>query len=158
MAAADINGDYPELLPRRQSLGYQINHLARLFEQQLRIRIASYGVVPGQFAQLLALYEEEPLTQRELCARVRIEQSTMASTLQRMERDGLIQRTADPTDRRRAQISLTPLSWALQGKLIDAARQVNALATSGISEDSVTAFMSGAGRMIENFESSDRQR
>lgn len=156
--AASINDDYPELLPRRESLGYQINHLARLLEQQLRIRIANHGVVPGQFAQLLALYEEEPLTQRELCERVRIEQPTMASTLQRMERDGLIERTTDPIDRRRAQISLTPLSWALQSKLIDAARQVNALATRGISEASVTEFMSGVERMIENLDSSDHRR
>ena len=40
-------------------------------------------MVPGQFAQLLALYEEEPLTQRELSDRVQIEQPTMAYTLKR---------------------------------------------------------------------------
>ncbi|HEY8111643.1 MAG TPA: helix-turn-helix domain-containing protein [Actinomycetes bacterium] len=47
------------------------------------MRIAPHGVVPGQFAQLLALYEEDDLTQRELCDRIRIEQATMANTLQR---------------------------------------------------------------------------
>jgi DNA-binding MarR family transcriptional regulator len=111
------SGAWPvEPLARRHSLGYQINHLARLFGQQLRVRIGHHGVAPGQFAQLLALYEEEKLTQRELCERVQIEQPTMSYTLQRMERGGLIERVVDPSDRRRTQIMLTPRSRALQGQ------------------------------------------
>lgn len=73
-------------LPRRESLGYQVNHLARLLAQALAAQIAPFGVVPGQFAQLLALFEQDGMTQRELCDRVRIEQPTMANTLQRMQR------------------------------------------------------------------------
>lgn len=49
-----------------------------------------------------ALFEQDGLTQRELCERVRIEQSTMADTLQRRERDTLIRREPDPADGRRA--------------------------------------------------------
>lgn len=78
-------------LPTRVSLGYQVNHLARMLAQALRERIAPLGVVPGQFAQLLVLHEQDGLTQAQLCERVRIEQPTMANTLARMERDGLIE-------------------------------------------------------------------
>jgi DNA-binding MarR family transcriptional regulator len=117
-------------------------------------------VVPGQFAQILALYEEEPLTQRELCERVQIEQSTMAYTLQRMERGGLIERVADPDDGRRAKITLTQRARALQGTLVAAARQVNDAATHGMSEPEVAAFMSEMERMIEKLEAAaaDRHR
>jgi DNA-binding MarR family transcriptional regulator len=155
---ADSDIEPVEPLRREQSLGYQINHLARLFEQQLRIRIESYGVVPGQFAQMLALYEEEPLTQRELCERVQIEQPTMAYTLQRMERAGLINRAADPDDRRRALIMLTPRARALQDTLVAVARRVNDIAARGLSEHEVAAFMSGGRRMIENLTGADRRR
>src|SRR5882757_4292236 len=88
----------PRLTPfsRRHSLGYQVNLLARLMEQALRRRIAVHGVVPGQFPALLALYEREGRTQSELCQLVRIEQSTMANTLNRMQRDGLVSRSPDP--------------------------------------------------------------
>lgn len=147
-----------ESLPRRQSLGYQVNHLARLLEQLLRLRIEGHGVVPGQFAQLLALYEEEPLTQRELCERVRIEQSTMAYTLQRMERGGLIERTADPDDGRRVQITLTPKARALEDTLAVAAREVNDAATSGMSEAEIATLMSGVERMIKNLEAARQGR
>jgi DNA-binding MarR family transcriptional regulator len=154
-AAAGTAG---EPLDRSESLGYQVNHLARLLEQHLRVRIARYGVVPGQFAQLLALYEEEPLTQRELCERVRIEQSTMAYTLQRMERDGLVRRAPDPADARRSFVTLTERARELQEPLYAAAREVNRLATRDMSEPEVAAVMSAVVKMIDNFESGDDRR
>ncbi|MGW6728337.1 MarR family winged helix-turn-helix transcriptional regulator [Nocardia sp. NPDC055029] len=133
-------------MERGASLGYVVNHLARLMEQALRDRIASHGVVPGQFAQLLALYEEEGVTQQQLCAKVRIDQSTMAHTLKRMERDGLIVRTADPADGRRALIHLTDRARRLRPELTVAAREVNALATAGFSDADREVFL----RMIRH--------
>lgn len=141
-----------EPLPPGDSLGYQVNHLARLLAQTIRDRIEVLGVVPGQFAQLLALYEEEGLTQRELCERVRIEQSTMANTLQRMERDGLIKRVQDPADGRRARVMLTAHARRKEAELVAAAREVNALATKGLSDPEITAFMRTLARIIDNLE------
>jgi DNA-binding MarR family transcriptional regulator len=146
--------DAPGGFDRRTSLGYQVNHLARLMAQGLRTRIETYGVVPGQFAQLLALFEHDGLTQNELCAQVQIDQSTMAHTLKRMERDGLIHRVADPADRRRAIITLTPRASALQAALLDAARDANAEATRGLDADEVTTCVSLLTRMIANLEPS----
>lgn len=155
---ADAGIELVDPLRRRESLGYQINHLARLFEQHLRMRIEGHGVTPGQFAQILALYEEEPLTQRELCERVQIEQPTMAYTLGRMERDGLIERMADPQDGRRAHITLTPRTRGLQSSMLAAARQVNEIATDGMSEAETAEFMSRIEKMIDNFEAASRRR
>ena len=139
-------------LERRSSLGYQANHLARLLEQALRAQIARHGVVPGQFAQLLALYEEDGLTQNQLCERVRIDQSTMAHTLQRMERDGLIRRTTDPLDRRRARITLTERSRELETVLVQAAQEVNARATSGFTDEETAMLLRMISRLIGNLE------
>jgi len=83
-------------MQRTESMGYLVNHLARLLANALRARTAPDGVVPGQFAQLLALYEQDGVTQAQLCEQVSIDQSTMAHTLKRMERDGLIRRVPDP--------------------------------------------------------------
>jgi DNA-binding MarR family transcriptional regulator len=139
-------------MARRASLGYQVNHLGRLLAQALRDRIAGLGVVPGQFAQLLALYEQDGLTQAELCQRVRIEQPTMANTLNRMERDALIRRVPDPNDGRRARVMLTPRARRLQPTLAAAARSVNADATRGLNDHEVDACMATLARMIDNLE------
>lgn len=155
-ATATPTGDGTDF--RRRSLGYQVNHLARLLEQSLRHEIEPLGVVPGQFAQILALFEQEPLTQRELCERVRIEQSTMAYTLQRMERDGLVERVADPDDRRRVQIRLTEHARRNRRALIDAARTVNERATLDVDPRRLDAVMHTIEQMIENLESADQRR
>lgn len=139
-------------LPRRESLGYQVNHLARLLAQALAAQIAPFGVVPGQFAQLLALFEQDGMTQRELCDRVRIEQPTMANTLQRMQRDGLIRRVTDAADRRRAHVLLTEHARSMEPDLVAAARAVNAVATEGLSDDDVADFMRITATLINNLE------
>jgi DNA-binding MarR family transcriptional regulator len=137
---------------RQSSLGYQINHLSRLMAQALRERIEPLGVVPGQFAQLLALFEQDGQSQSELCERVRIEQPTMANTLRRMERDGLIRRLPDPSDGRRASVMLTERARSLKGPLVDAARSVNSTATSDLAEEEVATFMDTLLRVIANLE------
>ncbi|MCA2210628.1 MarR family winged helix-turn-helix transcriptional regulator [Nocardia rosealba] len=139
-------------MDRGDSLGYVINHLARLMEQALRDRIARHGVVPGQFAQLLALYEQEGISQQQLCEKVRIDQSTMAHTLKRMERDGLVERTPDPADGRRALIHLTDRSRRLRPALEAAAREVNALATAGFSDAEREELLRLAAQAIGNLE------
>jgi DNA-binding MarR family transcriptional regulator len=137
---------------REQSLGYQVNHLARFLAQALAARIAPYGVVPGQFAQLLVLFEQDGLTQRELCDRVRIEQATMAKTLQRMQRDGLVRCVPDPDDRRRIRVYLTDQARAIEHDLAAAARSVNTLATDGLTDAETASYLNLTARLIHNLE------
>jgi DNA-binding MarR family transcriptional regulator len=143
-------------LLRLESLGYLTNQLARLFAHALAERIAEHGVVPGQFAQLLALYEEDGLTQRELCDRVRIEQATMAKTLQRMERDGLVRCLPDPEDRRRIRVHLTDHARSLKPALMAAGHDVNAVATAGLKDSEIEMYRTIARRLISNLEATDR--
>lgn len=145
----------PRLSPfsRHTSLGYQVNLLARSLEQALRCRIAGHGVVPGQFPALLALYEQERRSQAELCQLVRIEQPTMANTLNRMQRDGLISRDPDPTDGRRSLVELTARGRALEPALVAAAQSVNAEATEGLSDVEVETLMSLLVRVVEKLDS-----
>ncbi|MBL8838380.1 MAG: MarR family transcriptional regulator [Alphaproteobacteria bacterium] len=120
-------------LPRRRSLGYMVNHAARLFARALQREIAPLGLVPGQFPALLMLWEQDGLTQGEIARRVEVEQPTMANTLARMERDGLIVRTPDPADARRAIVRLTARGRALEAPAAAAGRRVNARAAAGLA-------------------------
>src|ERR1700679_1465365 len=93
---------------RLDSLGYQIGLLSRLLDRRLQEILKAFGIAPGQFAPLVMLFEQDGLTQAELCRRINVEQPTMANTLQRMERDGLIRRKGDAADKRRVLVHLTP--------------------------------------------------
>lgn len=141
-------------LRRETSLGYQTNLLARLFEHALREAIAPHGVVPGQFPVLLSLYEHDGLTQAELCRQVRIEQPTMAKTLQRMERDGLIRRAPDPHDRRRIRIHLTTRARRLEKPLAAAGHHVIATAVHGLTPAQAATLLTTISHLIANLEHS----
>jgi DNA-binding MarR family transcriptional regulator len=137
---------------REDSLGYVINQVARQFARALHDEISQHGVVPGQFAQLLALYEKDGITQQELCEIVQIEQPTMANTLKRMERDGLVQRVPHASDRRKHLIVLTDKAKRLEGSLIDAAKRVNAAATQGLDSQAAGKLMATMRLLASNLD------
>lgn len=92
---------------REQSLGYMVNWAARLFAREMDEALRPFGLMSGQLPVIFALADGKQQPQRELVRLAAVEQSTMAKTLARMERDGLIQRTPNPNDRRSALISLS---------------------------------------------------
>jgi DNA-binding MarR family transcriptional regulator len=118
---------------RLDSLGYQLSHLRRLYERRFQDALQGLGVAPGQFAPLVMLFEQDGLSQAELCRRINVEQPTMANTLDRMERDGLVRREADPRDKRRVAVFLTPKAAEMRTQVMDRARKVAVQAVQGLT-------------------------
>lgn len=135
---------------RLDSLGYQVGLLNRLYDRRLQDALAPLGVAPGQFPALVMLFQKDGLTQAELCRRIGVEQPTMANTLARMERDGLIRREADGTDKRRSFIYLTAKTRSAQDAIIEEARKVAAQAVAGLSASDQDAVFALIARMTDN--------
>jgi len=133
-------------------LGYEVNRLARQFGLAAQRRLARLGVQPGQLPILLAAYEREDRTQAELARVVGVEQPTMAKTLQRMERDGLVYREADPADRRKSLIRLTPRGRELDSAVRAELHAVNAIATAGLRAEDIQSFLRVARGMLANLQ------
>ena len=138
----------PMTFEKENSAGFVVNHMARLFVKGLQERIAPLGIVTGQFPILLELWEKDGFTQRELLEKLDIEQATLANTLTRMERDGLISRTKHPLDARAQQIWLTDRAMEVRTKAYEAAEAQNAQALSDLSEKERVMFLSLMRRVI----------
>jgi DNA-binding MarR family transcriptional regulator len=110
---------------RSESALYLANQLAKGLSRALQKRASALGFSPGQFPVLLALWDEDGLTQRQLLDRLEVEQATLANTLSRMERDGLIARSPHPNDRRAQIIALTERGRELEALALDAAAQAD---------------------------------
>lgn len=134
---------------KSRSAGYLANHMARLFANGLTDRIRPLGLAPAQFMTLLELWPEDGLTQKELVARLDVEQATMANTLARMERDGLIRRRPHPRDGRAQSIYLTDKAKALEGPATAAATATNESALADLTPDERVQFVSLMSRVIE---------
>jgi DNA-binding MarR family transcriptional regulator len=141
---------------RLESPGHVVNYLARLFASALYRRIGEHGVNTGQFPVLLALWEQDGVTQASLVEKLAVELPTMAGTLKRMERDGLIKRVPDAEDARQSHIHLTRRGRALEEALVTSARETNAVALAGLSPNESGQFMRLVKRMIENLERDGR--
>ncbi|OJF95126.1 MarR family winged helix-turn-helix transcriptional regulator [Pararhizobium antarcticum] len=116
---------------RMDSATYLASLLAKNFSRALQERSQKLGFAPGQFPILLELWAEEGLTQKQLLDRMDIEQATMANTLSRMERDGLISRRKHPGDKRAQQVFLTDKAKAMEADAKDAALAADQSLLSG---------------------------
>jgi MarR family transcriptional regulator, organic hydroperoxide resistance regulator len=137
-------GDRPRSGERQfvigQSPGYLVNRLARSMAGQLAERIRPAGVGIGQWAVLLFLWERDGMSQAELSRVVAIEPPTMVRTIDRMVRDGLVTRVADPADGRVSRIHLTDRGRALRDELVPMAVAVNEATLARLTERERAAF------------------
>ncbi|MFD2173296.1 MarR family winged helix-turn-helix transcriptional regulator [Rhodobacter lacus] len=133
---------------KASSAGFLANMMARLFENRLAAAIRPLGLTPAQFMTLLELWAEEGQTQAGLVARLAVEQATMAGTLGRMERDGLIERRPHPSDKRAQTLHLTARARALEAPATEAAQAVNTRALAGLTPEEQALFLDLMGRVI----------
>lgn len=148
----EVNVDGKGRLPvdHERILGLAVNTLGRNITWSLAQRTARHGVFPGVNPVIAWLMQLSESTQSELSRLVGIEQPTMAVTLKRMERDGLISRSPDPTHGRRATVRLTPKGRKLSQLMTKAAREVEKLAMQGLSAREVDEFFRVANLMTQN--------
>jgi DNA-binding MarR family transcriptional regulator len=135
---------------RETSAGYLTNWAARLFARAIERRLA--GGNSGPMPVFFALQDGGAMTQKALAQLAAVEQPTMANTLNRMERDGLVQRTPDPNDRRSAQVSLTPLGLERAKAAFVSAIEVNGIATDALRPEEREVFYEMMRRIIAALE------
>lgn len=96
---------------------YLISRASLVITSELRLALNAAGIKqirPSYLGALWSLWVEDGLKVVELGRRAGLEASTMTGLLDRMERDGLVARVADPEDRRALRINLTKRGKALK--------------------------------------------
>ena len=131
---------------RDASLGYLTNWAARLLIRALERRLA--GDSAGRMPVFLALQRGRAMTQAALVQHADVEQPTMANTLKRMERDGLVARTPDPNDRRSALVRLTEFGEQRAEAAFVAGVAVNEVAFAALTEAERPLFLDMLRRII----------
>ena len=132
--------------------GHLISLAARGFARLSEARLKPLGFGVGHLPVLVALEDRPAASQRDLARFARIEQPSMAQMLTRMERDGLIRRTPDPSDGRSSQISLTETARQRLPEACETLFQGNRDALSGFTEDEATQFVAFLTRLITNLD------
>ena len=140
---------------REQSAGYLINWAGRLFVRSIERRLT--GGSAGPMPVFFALANGAVMSQTALARWASVEQPTMANTLKRMERDGLIARSPDPADRRSALISLTRLGRQRANEALASAQEVNQLALSRLKTSERESFVAMLRGVIATLEGDSQE-
>jgi DNA-binding MarR family transcriptional regulator len=111
----------------RENLGFLLAKASQRWNELLYERFVAAGfpdVRPSYGSILLPLFEEDGLRMGELAARARLSKQTMTTMVRLLERDGLVERRADPSDGRASLVFLTerarsfhPVAEATLGEL-----------------------------------------
>jgi len=140
----------PDTYDIEASLGYLVNSVARLSLADLKSRLASLNIKPGQIPLIVWLLEEDGLTQSDLCQKANIEQPSVAEMLRKMEKDGVISRRRDAKDGRKYCIYLTAKIRRKAAEIYLSAHQSNQRALAGLSKKETETFLKTLHRIIAN--------
>ncbi|MET9294656.1 MarR family transcriptional regulator [Streptomyces sp. NPDC003077] len=93
---------------------------------ELKSRLAPFGLTAPQYAVLAGLWEEDGRSSAQLREQLVMDSATITGVLDRLERDGLVNRFPDSTDRRVVRLRLTDAGRALRDGVQQEIAKLNA--------------------------------
>lgn len=108
-----------------EKLGFILNETARVWRTKLDQRLKPLGLSMGKWRTLAHLANGgNKLTQREIAARIGIEEPTLAGILDRLQNDGWITRKSHAEDRRCKTIHLQRRSAVVLDRIFSTAQEL----------------------------------
>ena len=98
---------------QKLTLGHLLAKVSRFVGGRMRMKLDSIGLRHAQGMILFHLWRQDGIAQNVLAQALHITPPTATNTLQRMERDGWIERRRDAADQRIVRVYLTPKARAL---------------------------------------------
>lgn len=115
-----------------ESLGFHCSLTYKAFVASVEARLKGTGVSPAQFMALAHLITLGPLSQTELVDRLSITKATGVRLIDRMERDGWVNRHRDPDDSRINKVVTTEKAIKVWDKVSKEGRDLLDQAYTGI--------------------------
>ena len=137
-------------LSRRREFAFILNDVARLLRTYADYRAAQFGMTRAQWAVLVRIDRSEGLNQSELAETLDLQPITLTRLLDKLCDSGLIERRADPEDRRAKRLFLTPAARPLLKQLGVLGEETMAGALAGVPEESIEQMVSQLATVKEN--------
>ncbi|RYI99271.1 MAG: MarR family transcriptional regulator [Acetobacteraceae bacterium] len=127
-----------------------LTDVARLVRTLADRRARAHGMTRAQWMILAKLRRHDGLTQRELAELLEVEPITVGRLVDRLAARGLVERRADPADRRCWRLHLQPEAAPVLAEIDAARRAFEAAATRGLPPDQREAAMAALLAMKSN--------
>lgn len=137
-------------------MSHAIFRVARLHKSLAGQLLRESGLHPGQELVLMTLWTDGPQRQVDLVEAVDSDAPTMARSIARMEKAGLVRRTPSPTDRRAVIVTATEASLALRPKVEGAWRELERMTLGSLTKKQQAEIVASLSLLEENLASLDR--
>ena len=99
---------------------------------------------------IFALWGKDGVPIKTLCEKTSLDKSTLTGIIDRLERDGYVERKASETDKRSTLISLTGKEQGFAKNIQKVSNQMNKIFYKGFSDDEIIQFEEMLARILEN--------
>jgi MarR family transcriptional regulator for hemolysin len=148
------------MLPRslNREFAFTINDVARMLRTYADHKARQFRMTRAQWAVLARLDRFEGLKQSELAEMLDLQPISLTRLLDRLCDSGLIERRADPNDRRAKRLFLTPAARPLLERLGDLGEDLLATALAGVERESVEQMVAQLAIVKENLRQAIQRR
>ncbi len=122
---------------------------SRIFNRLLK-EYEIHGINSGQGRILFALWQEDNIPISGLSAGTQLEKSTLTAMLDRLEKDGFIERIPSKEDRRKIIIRSTDKNRGLEKKYMAVSREMTEIFYKGMTETAIDEFERRLKEILEN--------
>ena len=135
--------------PRRE-FAFLVNDVARLLRTFADQRARQFGMTRAQWAVLARLESNEGLKQSELAEMLDLQPITLTRLVDRLAANDLIERRADPDDRRAKRLYLTQAARPLMDRLAELGNDMMGAVLEGLDAKAVEQMIGELSHTKEN--------
>lgn len=121
---------------------FQLGRITRKITRYYRDKISAFGLTHGQFFMLVAIFEEESLLPSQLAEKAALDRPTTTGLLDRLERDGWVERQPDSNDRRSLRIHLSSKAVKNRNSILSIFEEINSQFVNRYSKEEWRQFQS----------------
>jgi len=133
-----------------KSVSYWVGITTHIFEQAMNNELAGTGVTFRQVQVLACLALSDGQCQAELAKLLHVAPPTLVRILDRMERDGWIERHPSPEDRRKKVISAADEVRGKWSEIIACGERMEKRATAGLSRSELKMLQQTLAKIRRN--------
>lgn len=138
------------VLDAETNAGFLIHDVSRMMRGWFDERAQGLGLTRAQWRVLVHLAAREGVNQRALAEILELDTVTLGRHIDRLERDGWLERRPDPNDRRAWLLHLLPAARPMLDQMETLAERTMAMALAGLSAEERAQFISVLSRIKQN--------
>jgi DNA-binding MarR family transcriptional regulator len=140
----------PQSNDPKQNIAFLMKDVTRLMRRNFMRHADEFGLTQAQMQALVYVARNEGIRQVTLAEMLEIQPITTARLIDKLVEEGLVERRADPDDRRAFQLFATDAARPLLDRIYAVAAAAREDAMAGITPDMQHMLISVLGRMHDN--------